>query len=65
MVAKLLARWLVVIVVMPLIVAALRWLSRALEERRGPTTTSRLLRQAADALRPPRSVSTGRVGGRR
>jgi hypothetical protein len=51
MVARLIARWLVVAVAVPLIAAVIRWLSRAMEERGGPSRASRLLRRSADALR--------------
>jgi hypothetical protein len=64
MVAKLLARWVVMVLAVPLIAAVIRWLSRALEERGGPTRTSRLLRQTADALRREPGHPGGRAGGR-
>lgn len=63
MVWKLLARWVVVVLVVPLIAAVIRWLGRTMEERRGPTRTSSLLRQAADALRRERARPA--PGGRR
>jgi hypothetical protein len=63
MVARLLLRWLVVALVVPLIGAAVRWLSRELESRGGPTRTSRLLRHSADALQRERGPASGRTRG--
>jgi hypothetical protein len=56
MVAKLLLRWVLVVVAIPLIAALIRQLSRALEERGGrPTRTSVLLRRSAEALERERA----------
>ncbi|HEV7897262.1 MAG TPA: hypothetical protein VGP31_05405 [Planosporangium sp.] len=60
MVARLLLRWVVMVVAVPLVAALIRWLSRVMEERGGPTRMSALLRRAADALQRER----GRGGGR-
>jgi hypothetical protein len=62
MVAKLLARWVVMAVVVPLIAALIRWLTRALEQRSGRTRTTRLLHQTADALRREPARAGGRAG---
>jgi hypothetical protein len=51
MVARMLLRWVLVIVALPLVAALIRRLSQALEERGGrPTRTSVLLRRSAEAL---------------
>jgi hypothetical protein len=64
MVAKLLARWVVMIIAVPMIAAVIRWLSRTLEERGGSSRTSRLLRHTADALRREPARTEERSGGR-
>jgi hypothetical protein len=64
MVAKLIARWVVVAVAVPLIAALIRWLSQVIEERGGPTRVSRLLRQTAEALRREPLRRAGRADGR-
>jgi hypothetical protein len=61
MVARMLLRWLVLTVAVPLIAAAVRWLSRNMEARGGPTRTSRVLRRSADALRQERIRPARRV----
>jgi hypothetical protein len=49
MIWKILARWVLVVVAVPLAVAGVRRLSDVVETRRGPSRTTRLLRRSADA----------------
>lgn len=50
MVWKMIARWAVMAIAVPLAAVGARRLSQAVEARRGPSRTTRLLRQSADTL---------------
>jgi hypothetical protein len=55
--AKVVARWVVIAIAVPLAAAGAHRLSRALESRRGSSRVSRLLSKGATALQ---SISGGR-----
>lgn len=48
MIWKMLARWAVAVIAVPLAVAGVRRLSHAMETRRGSSRTTRFLRRSAD-----------------
>lgn len=50
MIGNLVRRWAVVAIAVPLAAAGVRRLSHAVESRRGSSRSTRLIRQAADAL---------------
>ncbi|MFV2010881.1 MULTISPECIES: hypothetical protein [unclassified Micromonospora] len=50
MVGRMIKRWAVVAVAVPLAAAGARKLSSVVESRKGPSRTSNLLRRAGDAL---------------
>jgi len=50
MLQKMLARWVLIAVAVPVAAAGARRLSEAVEARRGSTRNSRLLRRSADTL---------------
>jgi hypothetical protein len=50
MIWRVLARWALAVVAVPLAVAGARRLSNAIESRRGPSRTTRFLRQSADTV---------------
>lgn len=50
MIWNLARRWLVMAIAVPLAAAGARRLSQAVEQRRGPSRTTRLLSQGADAV---------------
>ena len=50
MLGKVMKRWIVVAVAVPVAAASARKVSQAMERRRGSTRTSRLLRRGADLL---------------
>lgn len=50
MIWKMIGRWALLAIAVPLAAVGARRLSQAVESRRGPTRSSRLLRQSADAL---------------
>lgn len=49
---RLVKRWAITAVAVPLAAAGARGLSRSLERRRGPSRVTGLLRQAADMISP-------------
>ncbi|MFC7546520.1 hypothetical protein [Plantactinospora sp. GCM10030261] len=52
---RMVKRWAVTAVAVPLAAAGARGLSRAIERRRGPSRASGLLQQMADTIRPRRT----------
>jgi len=50
MIWKVLARWAIAVIAVPLAVAGVRKLSDAVETRRGSNRATRLMRQSADAV---------------
>jgi hypothetical protein len=55
--ATLARRWVVMAVALPLAAAGARMISQKVEERRGANAATRLLRRAADTIRPPKKKS--------
>jgi hypothetical protein len=55
--ATLARRWVVMAVALPLAAAGARMISQKVEERRGSSTATRLLRRAADAVSPRKKKS--------
>jgi hypothetical protein len=55
--ATLARRWVVMAIALPLAAAGARMISQKVEERRGSSAVTRLLRRAADAVTPHRKKS--------